>query len=75
MTAADIVRDMTAAEMWDTIIATPTDRAPPPLPVVKPKPPPFPAALANHPAFTQRLNATLFAIGMAATNGHKRLDR
>ena len=39
------------------------------------KPSPVPAALANHPAFTRPFNARLVAVGMAATNGHRRLAR
>ena len=37
------------------------------------KAPRFPAAVANHPAFTRNFNARLVAVGMAATNGHRRL--
>ena len=35
--------------------------------------PSFPAAVANHPAFTRSFNVRLVAVGMAATNGHRRL--
>ena len=39
-----------------------------------PQPSRFPAAVADHPAFTQRFNARLIAVGMAATmNEHRRL--
>ena len=38
--------------------------------------PRFPAAVADHPAFTRRFNARLVAVGMAATmNEHRRLIR
>ena len=33
----------------------------------------FLTALADHPAFTRPFNARLVAVGMAATNGHRRL--
>ncbi len=38
-------------------------------------PSPFPAAVANHPAFTRRFNAKLVAVGMAATMDKHRLMR
>ena len=33
----------------------------------------FPPSVASHPAFTRKFNAKLVAVGMAATNGHRRM--
>ncbi len=60
MTAADITREAHwglsgAWASWMTLMLAP------------PAPSPFPAALADHPAFTRRFDARLVAIGMDAT--------
>ena len=78
MTAADIARDAWAEQnarvgsLFDILTArlnagvTTTATA---------KPSPFPAAVANHPAFTRRFNARLVAVGMAATMDKHRMMR
>ena len=71
MTFADIARAQTTPGLGPPLVAL-LDQL---LPVAKPKPSRFPPELANHPAFTRRFNARLVAIGMAATNGHRRLGR
>lgn len=71
MTAADIAREAqwaTMKEICAVLLSRRADSQPA-------KPSPFPASVRDHPAFTRRFNARLVAVGMAATNGHRRLIR
>ena len=73
MTATEIAREAQWAEQNGAIQGFFLDLIGMVALTIPAKPSRFPAAVASHPAFTQRFNARLVAVGMAATNGHRRL--